>query len=316
MVKALQYSFVLAGCTALGCGPAVPSTEMDGGSSTSTGSVMPDPSTTSGRTATGEPGETATSREPPGTSSSGSHGTSSADSSDSGPGFLDPIDTDTGSAVDCDSYLQDCPDGEKCNPYADDGGSAWNALGCFPVAPSPNQPGEPCEVIGSGTSGFDNCDVASMCWAVDTETNIGNCVALCEGSIEAPTCSDPSTTCSVANEGVLNLCLLSCDPDGDDCPQGQACYEIDTGFVCAPDAPPAPGAPGTSCDNIASCDLGAICVTAAAHGPGCDGQGCCTEECDLSDPVCENPNQVCQEWFEDGMVPPGFEDFGVCMVPM
>lgn len=35
MVKVLRYSLVLAGCAALGCGPVVPSTEVDGGSSTS-----------------------------------------------------------------------------------------------------------------------------------------------------------------------------------------------------------------------------------------------------------------------------------------
>lgn len=249
-------------------------------------------------------------------SSSGPLDSSSAGSTSTGGGFLDPLDTDSGSTAACDSYLQDCPDGEKCNPYADDGGPVWNALGCFPVVPSPKQVDEVCDVVGGATSGFDNCDVGSVCWNVDTKTNIGSCVAQCEGSAKAPACSEASTTCHIANEGVLNLCLLGCNPDGDDCPEGQACYEIDTGSVCAPEADPAPGAPGTSCDDIASCDPGAICVTAAAHGPGCDGQGCCTQECELSDPMCDNPNQICQEWFEDGMVPPGFEDFGVCMVPM
>ncbi len=313
MNSALRYSLLLVSGVALGCGPAVATTGTEGGSSTSTGGVDPNPA--SSTTTPGETGATTTSREPQGTSSSGLPSTSSADSSsESGPGFLEPVDTD--GAATCDAYLQDCPDAEKCNPYADDGGGAWNALGCFPVVPAPNQPGEPCETVGGGTSGFDTCDVGSMCWNVDTETNIGSCVAMCEGSIDAPVCSDLSTTCSIANEGVLNLCLLSCDPQGDDCPEGETCYELEAGPVCAPTAAPAPGAPGTSCDNIASCDLGAICVTAAAHGPGCDGQGCCTEVCELSDPLCENPNQVCQEWFEEGMVPPGFEGFGVCMVPM
>lgn len=315
MLTTLRYALALAGGAALGCGPAVSTNEADRGSTTTTGAPSPDPSAaTSVAAASSEPGGSTTSDASDGTTSGGQLDSSSSASTESGQGFLGPTDTDA-DAIACDSYLQDCPDGEKCNPYADDGGSSWNALGCFPVVPSPDQPGEPCQVVDSGVSGFDTCDLGSMRWAVDIETNTGTCVALCEGMTNAPTCSNPDTSCSISNNAALNLCLLSCDPNGDDCPQGQTCYAVDNAFVCAPDAGPGLGAPGTSCDNITSCDPGAICVIAAAHGPGCDGLGCCTEVCELSDPMCENPNQECQEWFEDGMVTPGFEDVGVCMVP-
>ncbi len=226
------------------------------------------------------------------------------------------MDTDPGGIVACDSYLQDCPDTEKCNPYADDGGGAWNALGCFPVADSPGQPDELCEVVGGVVSGFDTCDAGTMCWDVDLETNIGTCISLCQGSAEVPTCPDSATTCIISNGGFLNICLPTCDPQGDDCPEGQECFEMDGEAVCVPEGMPSAGAPGTSCDNIASCNPGAICVTAAAHGPGCDGLGCCTETCNLKAPACENPNQVCQAFYEKGMAPPGQEDTGSCMVPM
>lgn len=316
MSTSLRYALALAGAAALGCGPAVLSDDTDGGPSTTTGTPSPDTSAaTSAGTASSEPPGSTTSGGPDGTSSGGPLDSSSEASTDSGHGFLGPTDTDA-DTIACDSYLQDCPDGEKCNPYADDGGSAWNALACFPVVPSPDQAGEPCQVVGGGASGFDSCDVGSMCWGVDSETSAGTCVAMCEGTSNAPTCANPDTSCSIANDGALNLCLRSCDPDGNDCPEGETCYPIDNAFVCAPDATGRyPGAPGTSCDGIASCNLGAVCVVAAAHGPGCDGMGCCTETCDLTDPMCENPNQQCQQWFEDGMAPPGFEDVGACMVP-
>lgn len=317
MSRGLRYALALAGVTALGCGPAVLSEDTDGGPNTTTGTPSPDTFATSSvaTTSSGPRGST-TSGGPDGTSSGGPLDSSSEGSTDSGGGFLTQTDTDA-DTIACDSYLQDCPEGEKCNPWANDGGLAWNALGCFPVAPSPDLPGDPCQVLRSGTSGFDTCGLGSMCWDVDSETKAGTCVALCEGTSNAPTCSNPETSCSIANDGALNLCLRSCDPAGDDCPEGQSCYPIDNAFVCAPDATGrSPGSPGSSCENIATCDAGAICVNPAVHGPGCESLlGCCTEVCELSAPNCENPNQVCQEWFEDGMVPPGFEDFGVCMLP-
>ncbi len=64
-----------------------------------------------------------------------------------------------------------------------------------------------------------------MCWDVDRETNEGGCASLCEGTPDAPTCADPNAACTVANEGTLNLCLFTCDPEGDDCHEGQSWFE-------------------------------------------------------------------------------------------
>src|SRR5690606_9934066 len=33
----------------------------------------------------------------------------------------------------CDNWAQDCPDGEKCAAWADDGTNSWNNLKCVPV---------------------------------------------------------------------------------------------------------------------------------------------------------------------------------------
>src|SRR5690606_15132047 len=49
----------------------------------------------------------------------------------------------------CDNWTQDCPSGEKCAAYADDGGSSWNNLKCVPAEENGGQPGDPCTVEGN-----------------------------------------------------------------------------------------------------------------------------------------------------------------------
>ena len=61
--------------------------------------------------------------------------------------------------IECDIWAQDCPDGEKCMPWANDGGNSWNATRCSPLDPNPGQPGDACTVEGCGVSGIDNCDI-------------------------------------------------------------------------------------------------------------------------------------------------------------
>jgi hypothetical protein len=239
------------------------------------------------------------------------------DSSSDDLGFI--VDPDFGSAQECDPYLQDCPDGEKCNAWANDGGSSWNALGCFPLDPMPDAIGEPCTVEGSGVSGVDSCDIGAMCWDVDTETNIGTCVALCIGSAADPSCADAASVCIIANEGSLNLCLPFCDPLMQDCEAGQGCYPINDGFVCAPDASGADGVYGDGCLYINVCDPGLWCAPPDAVS-SCFDVGCCSEFCDLSDPLAMCPDsgdgQACVPFYAEGLAPPGFENVGVCMFPV
>ena len=224
--------------------------------------------------------------------------------------------------IECDLWSQDCPEGEKCMPWANDGGGAWNATRCSPLDPNPAQIGDECTVEGSGVSGIDNCDLGSMCWDVDPETNMGTCVAFRMGSEAAPVCEDPATSCVIANEGTLILCLPSCDPLLQDCSEGQACYPIDDAFACAPDVSGEMGLHGDACEFINVCDPGNFCADAAGV-PDCAGSsGCCAAFCDLSDPDasmnCPGAagGEECTAWYADGQAPPGFENVGACVIPM
>ncbi len=188
-------------------------------------------------------------------------------------------------------------------------------MGCFPLDPTPDQPGDPCQVEESGVSGIDTCALGSMCWDVDTETNIGTCVAMCEGSAAMPTCDDPGATCVISNNDALNLCLPACDPTMQTCGLGQGCYAIDDTFVCAPDGSAKQGAPGDPCEFLNACDPGGACVEAEMFGPSCASASCCSLFCNLSAPVCPTVGHECVPWFEEGAAPPMLVDVGVCAVP-
>jgi hypothetical protein len=234
-------------------------------------------------------------------------------------GFLGDVGNDA--VEECSVWDQDCPDGEKCMPWSNNGDPTWNATKCVMVDPDPGQPGDACTVEGSGVSGVDTCAVASMCWDVDPETNQGTCIAFCQGTENNPLCNDPQTTCSITNDGVLILCLPNCDPLLQDCPDGQACYGIADGYVCAPDVSGEMGAFADPCEAINVCDPGLECVVAGGV-PDCAGaMGCCTEFCDLSNPTAtaecagSGGGQECLPAFEPGSAPPGYEDVGYCLIP-
>ncbi|MEX1364920.1 MAG: ribulose phosphate epimerase [Nannocystaceae bacterium] len=261
--------------------------------------------------------------QPPGTDTGamGTMGGSSEDDGGStGASFVATPDGG-GPAVECDVWEQDCPDEEKCMPWANDGGSSWNATRCSPVSDNPGQVGDECTVDGSGVSGIDDCDVGSMCYYVDPETNVGTCVGFCEGSPAAPMC-EPGFLCSISNNGVLILCRAECDPLLQDCLGSAACLPANgtDGFVCIVDASGESGAPGDPCEFLNSCDPGLFCANAEVV-PDCVGSGgCCSEFCDLSDADpdagCSQTGQTCQTWFEEGAAPPQYVDVGACALPM
>jgi hypothetical protein len=220
---------------------------------------------------------------------------------------------DVGDTGECDPWAQDCPEGEKCSAYANDGGTAWNDTKCVGVAANPGQPGDACSVEGSGVSGIDSCDVGAMCWDVDAE-NEGVCVALCTGSPEAPVC-DGGFGCAVAND-VLNLCLSLCDPLAQDCPGDDLCVANGDQFLCVLDASGDAGQAFDPCEFANACDAGLLCVDPGASSE-CDvsAGGCCSPLCDLDAPSCPGADQQCLPWFEEGSAPPGFEQVGICAVP-
>lgn len=243
-------------------------------------------------------------------------------------------DDDTGSDVGEDLYQglypcnvlsQDCPVGEKCMPWANDGGGTFNAAKCVPIVEDPAAEGEPCHVEGSGTSGIDDCELGTMCWDVDPKTNEGICVSMCIGPEENPFCDDPETQCAINSSEVLLLCVPVCDPIEQDCPAGQACYAIrGTLWACGSDASGDMGGYGDPCEYVSGCAPGLLCLDASTVpvGQACEGApGCCTEICDLSDPAgdlqCAGAagGQLCQPWYEAGTAPAGYENVGACALP-
>lgn len=211
-------------------------------------------------------------------------------------------DSTTDDIAECDHYMQNCGPGEKCNPWASDGGTEWNALGCFPVDPAPVGLGDACTVEFGPTSGLDNCGPGAFCWNVNPETNEGVCTETCGGSPAAPTCGSPDETCSILSGGILNICASACDPILQDCPANTGCYPAGSVFACAPDWSGPSGQPGAACDGPNACDIGAVCAAG----------GVCRPFCDLSSPTCSG-GSTCTSWYRDGSSPPGYDDVGVCL---
>ena len=299
---------------AAGCGPAV---DVPGDSDAAT-------STT---TATGPVSTTMTTEEPPSTMppSSGpmvttSVSTTGIDSTTDGSttesfssvGFIYGVPTTGGDPWECDVWEQDCPDGEQCNPWANDGGNQWNATRCTPLDPDPAAPGEACAVEGSHVSGVENCDASSLCFFVDHTVNMGTCMERCSGSENNPICADPDMTCAITNDGTINLCLPICDPLSSTCQEGASCLNNGGGdFFCFPDHSGDGGGYGDACDYFNECDPGFFCAV-DDHVPGCADPACCSSFCDVNSPTCED-GQECLNWYEDA--PLGYEDVGGCGVP-
>lgn len=304
--------------TLAACGPSITlDGEDDAGTTGTTGT------STASSTSASPPSPPA-----PATTSAG-EGTTTAASTTTGPPPTDDTSTlDDGCAFtdclpdagrepfECDLFAQDCPEGEKCMPWANDGGSAWNAVRCSPIAADPAQVGDPCTVEGSGVSGIDDCDIGLMCWSVDDE-NAGYCEDLCTGSAEAPQCEDSGDVCIISNDGAIVLCLATCQPLAGDCVDGEICYpHSDVGWVCGPAGRTA--GLGEPCRYDGACDSGLGCVP-ANELTACDGAvGCCTPYCDLddlmADATCQgfDPTHTCQPWYAAGQAPSGYESLGAC----
>ncbi|MEM9453863.1 MAG: ribulose phosphate epimerase [Myxococcota bacterium] len=285
---------------AIGCGPTV---VQDGGSDNDGGQT-----TTAGMTVTPDP----TAPPLPGTTTLPS-GDVTTQSSDDGELFIPEYDI--GGNFECDIFAQDCPDGEKCAPWANDGGTSWNATRCVPIAQDPGAPGEPCMVESNGLHGIDDCELGAVCWYVNSETLEGTCLALCTGDPSNPHCEDPNSTCHITSDGPI-FCIPRCHPVAQDCSEGFACYPRLDEFTCAPDASGDMGAAGDPCEFINVCDPGTFCASADSV-PDCPGAlGCCSPFCELGDPMppCL-PGQVCTPYYEEGSAPRGLEQIGYCALP-
>ena len=260
------------------------------------------PTTTAGTTGVDETTSSTTSTgASASTSSSTSFETTSSTTDDGvGVGFI--VDPDCCvSPLECSLIEQDCPRGEKCNAWANDGGNAWNATRCFPVDRDPDAVDEPCTVQGSGVSGIDSCELGALCWDVDLETGEGRCMPYCSGSENAPVCDEPNRWCRITSNSVLPLCLPDCDPLTPTlCSEGQGCYPGGDNFVCAPDASGEDGGPFEPCAFVNGCDPGSACI-----------DGVCSPYCDLGAPDCPL-RTTCLPVFPEGQTPVGYEDVGFC----
>ena len=209
----------------------------------------------------------------------------------------------------CDPWQQDCPEGEKCVPYATV--DVWDSNKCVPITGAQGI-GEPC-VYGGAIEATDDCAAGSMCWdfeEVDGQL-VGECVALCSGDPEDPSCPEGSH-CLISGSGVLTLCISVCDPLLQDCPGGEGCYWFGADFSCAPPVDGVGAAVGEPCDYYSDCTPGALCAPAEAL-PSCADAACCTPYCELPNGDCAGlPGTTCVAFFEEGTAPPAYMDLGVC----
>jgi len=225
---------IAVGAVLCGCGPAVSDAGDTADASSSSaalssssgdtpvpGTTVPDPSTT-----TTDPDATTSGGTSIGDTTTGGDSTTLDDDTfDSCGGFYGGCPVDGGGVpYECDVFMNDCVQGEKCMPWANDGGEIWNASRCSPIAPDPGSPGDPCIVEGSAVSGIDTCVLGSMCFYVDPETNEGSCVEVCSNSEDAPVCLEG--TCLVQFEGALPLCFETCDPKVASCAKDEACEPV------------------------------------------------------------------------------------------
>lgn len=319
MLRAISLSVLVLSVSA--CGPGAPALDDDSGepatsaaaSSTSSSATSSDVGLTADEVPVTGGATTAIGTLPASTSEGSTWGTSPGD--DDGLTFIFP--PDGGPHGDpCDVWAQDCPPGEKCAPYANDGGGAWNDLKCVPVVDDPAQPGEPCVAEGGGVSGIDDCALGAYCWEVDPEGK-GTCISLCSGAPESPVCPSGST-CATTGDGVINLCLLNCHPLEDPCAGDDLCVGYNGEFVCVLDTSGDGGQVNDPCEYVNACDPGLSCIDATYAGE-CDGlsYGCCQPFCDTTEPnACAGAGQECLPWYDEMTAPAGFENVGVCAVPV
>ena len=264
--------------------------------------TRPDPPTTD-EAATDEADATSSSDATPSTSTDASTRWS-ADS----VGFFDAeIESDYQLGL-CDPFQQDCPEGEKCVPYAHGGGS-WDSNKCVPVT-GVGKAGDPCTSDGI-VDATDDCDESSVCWNVmDVDgVEVGTCTPFCAGFADAPVC-DPGRACLNSNGGSVTLCIETCNPLLQDCDPGLGCFYISSEFFCVLLGGEIPS--GEPCGSWNDCVAGDICVDAATL-PACAGASCCADFCSLGDPACLAAGTECVAFFEPGRAPAGHEDVGVCL---
>jgi hypothetical protein len=248
---------------------------------------------------------------------------SSTTADDSGPtptseDTLPPADQG-GSGGQCNLFLQDCNNGEKCTAWNMDGGIFPNGTKCVPQT-GDKLPGETCKVDGGFGEGVDDCVAGSLCLDIDN-SGTATCVAYCSGDMQNPTCPEPEDRCAFLFEPTVPLCFPPCDPLTQNCSDDEACVPNIAAlgseyFVCMPLVfEDIPGQYGDACYAISGCDRGFQCIF-AENVPNCAGDMyCCSVWCDTSMPdTCKDFDATidCVPWYEPGQETPGYENVGIC----
>lgn len=180
----------------------------------------------------------------------------------------------------------------------------------------PAQPGEACTVEGDPLSGVDNCDLGSICWAVN-DKNVGVCIEQCIGTPDMPVCAGVGDACRSQDSDVVSICIQSCDPFDSECDLDEVCVPVGWEFICL--HAEGGGQLHEPCQVLNECASGLVCVTAEGN-PNCEQNalGCCGALCDLSvkpDPDTQCTDQTCTPLFDVDPLPPGVQDIGVCRTP-
>lgn len=213
----------------------------------------------------------------------------------------------------CDLAAQDCVTGEKCVPWANDGGDVWNATRCSPIPDDPAGLGEPCVAEGSPVSGIDDCELGALCFAVDPDTLQGTCIALCDTG-DPDACGD--AVCMASNDYAPYVCVPRCDPlDPATCTAEETCRPIGGDVVCVPTVTLPQGLPCGAAEQ--SCATDQACM-GADELASCEDVECCRPWCDLTAPdpdlpCTAVPGEVCRPFVD--APPAGFEHVGVCGLP-
>ncbi|MDC0718418.1 hypothetical protein [Nannocystis bainbridge] len=233
---------------------------------------------------------------------------------------------DAAAIVECDLFLQDCLEGQKCTALSGDGDGRLDTFRCVPVARDPDAPGQPCATGERPLDGHDSCAAGSICHEQAADPADRVCVSFCTGSPDDPGCppqglSACSTAhwCSIFASG-LSVCLPGCDPLRDPCPGSQVCAPLALGlgfiFECLPDISGSTGAFADGCNESSECDPGLHCDEPSA-ALECDPKvaGCCVPWCDLTKAsACPGAGQTCQPFYDDGEAPECLH-LGVCRLP-
>lgn len=215
--------------------------------------------------------------------------------------------TSDSSGSDCSLARQDCPDGNKCSAF----GESYDQARCVPVS-GDRKPGEECTVV-PGYTGEDDCETGAVCLRLDL---VGPAVCFDMCKAVDPLCENGENfDCFQGVVGIVDVCVPSCDPLGNDC---------DTDFICVPEGQifwciPAVGNVPLfgACPNGNECGAGLFCASPiGAMECDPDVSGCCLPFCDLNgtEDACPGMGQVCVSIYPPDDIPSKYSHVGICTI--